>query len=91
MFLRISIFALFLTSFQLQAADLKFDFKFCTKKTYFEKIALEVALCSPDLPQELVKIISGHIEENMTIVDLAPACIMIFKGRIKIKPRTLSA
>lgn len=63
MFLRTSIFALFLTSFQLQAADSALR----NTRTFVHNVSerdsafkLEVALCAPECPNEVISIIETY-------------------------------
>jgi hypothetical protein len=88
MFLRTSISALFLTSFQLQAADDNFS----RMKVYMEKTKLEIALCAPECPQDVVNILGDHIQSMVEVRN--NKCVgdrpMIIK-KWELSPRTISA
>jgi hypothetical protein len=72
MFLRISIFALFLTAFQLQAGDISFNVDYCTKDDFIKKTKLEIILCAIDCPLEVIDIIHGYVKKNTLIMPSSP-------------------
>jgi hypothetical protein len=71
MFLRTSIFALFLTSFQPHAGDeVAYSVEHCTKNAFIKKTELELALCTVDCPQDVFNIVNQCIQENIHIIEI---------------------